>query len=487
MRRALFRLDAGRTIGLGHMLRCLALADELAARGWACRFAVNPGAGALAAAVRPVAHEVVEDGGFDDAPRLAAIAADGCDVLIVDSYRLESGFESACRSFAPRIVAIDDLADRPHDADLIADPASGRSPADYAGRAPGARILTGAAYALLAPEFARARPQALRRRLDAAHPARRILIALGGAPPAALLQRLIAAARRGAPDVALDVAAGASDIADVADPKVRIHRGRVDVAALTADADLAIGAGGSSSWERCCLGLPTLLVEIADNQRATIAALADAGAGRAAGRLEKLDEEKLARAVAQLAADGPALKDMARRAALLCDGLGAARLANEIEALFDARAPRVTLRPATSADGEIMLAWQSAPGARRFANNPTVPERAEHAAWLSRRLADPLAGPFEIIEADGAPAGVLRFDRIDGAAESCRVSILVAAEAQGQGVARRALAAGGRLLPGATLIAEVKAANAPSRALFVGAGYEQIEPELFRRPPLPGV
>jgi UDP-2,4-diacetamido-2,4,6-trideoxy-beta-L-altropyranose hydrolase len=483
-RRALFRLDAGRSIGLGHALRGLALADELRRRGWTCRFALNPGAAALVASITTLAHEVVEHDGFDDPDRLAALAGEDWDVLVVDSYRLDAKFESACRAWANAILVIDDLADRSHDADLVVDATLGRSPRDYERLVPSAaRIATGPHHALLSLRFARARAAALRRRLEP-RPVETILVTLGGAPPATLLERLARAARAGAPEATIDVAAGASDLPDLGDPSIRIHRGKLNMAALTAWADLCVGAGGSSSWERCCLGLPAVLVEIADNQREIMKTLANAGAALDAGPLDALDDESLAARIAAAAADGPGLARMAARAALLCDGLGVRRVANAAEALCAAEPPRVTLRPATFADSAAMLAWQREPGVRRFSKTPRAPERAEHEAWLARRLADPLAGPFEIVEADGEPAGVLRFDREAVGEEAYRVSILVAPEAQGRGVARRALEAGGRLMADAVLCAEVLAGNAASHRLFERAGFRRTGPEAYRRDPL---
>jgi UDP-2,4-diacetamido-2,4,6-trideoxy-beta-L-altropyranose hydrolase len=486
-RRALFRLDAGRTIGLGHALRCLALADELKSRGWSCRFALNPGAAALVGSIAAFDHDTVEDDGFADPDRVAARAGEGWDLLVVDSYRLDADFETRARAFARAVLVIDDLADRRHDADLLVDATAGRAPRDYAELVPeAARVAVGPNHALLSPRFARGRAAALRRRLAAGRVGA-ILVTLGGAPPAVLLERLARAARAGAPDAAVDVAAGASDLADLGDPQIRIHRGQVDMAALTARADLCVGAGGSSSWERCCLGLPAVLVEIAGNQRGIMTALAAAGAAVDVGpldALDALDDAALAARVAAVAGDAEGLAAMAARAAQLCDGLGARRVANGAEALLDEESPRVTLRPATTADSGAMLAWQQAPGVRRFSKIPRAPERAEHEAWLARRLADPLAGPFEIVEADGAPAGVLRFDRVASEDETYRVSVLVAPEWQGRGVARRALAAGGRLLPEAWLEAEVLEANTASQRLFERAGYRRASLEAYRREPL---
>ena len=139
----------------------------------------------------------------------------------------------------------------------------------------------------------------------------------------------------------------------------------------------------------------------------------------------------------------------------------------------------VRLRPATRADGELMLAWQQAPGARRFAHDPWPPEREAHFAWLERRLADAGAGPFEIILVDEQPAGILRFD-LEPDAGAYRVSILVAPEAQGRGVAQAALKLGAVLMRGKGLKAEVLPGNAASHRLFQKAGYVRCGPGEYR-------
>ena len=153
-------------------------------------------------------------------------------------------------------------------------------------------------------------------------------------------------------------------------------------------------------------------------------------------------------------------------------------MAGEIEAVANDATP-VRLRPATRADGELMLAWQQAPGVRRFAHDPRPPERDVHFAWLEWRLADAAAGPFEIILVAGEPAGVLRFD-FEPETRAYRISILVAPEAQGRGVAGAALKLGAVLMRGKALRAEVLADNVASHRLFQKAGYVRVGPEEYR-------
>lgn len=477
-RSAVFRFDAGAAIGVGHAIRCLALADELGVQGWAVRFCTNPGARALIEKLRPLRWPVHEAADPNTPEALYACAPDGCDVLVVDHYGLDAAFERAARPWAARIVVIDDLADRSHACDALLDSAFGRTRADYARCAPDALALVGPGFALLDARFAAAREAALMRR-QAGVALEAVLIALGGAPDPALMRRLALAVGEAVPEARIDLVMGTTPpLADLP-AGARVLAANADMAQAMAEADLGIGAGGGSSWERCALGLPALLIEIADNQRIVIRGLAKAGAAVALGEAGELSETALHDAVSALAGDAQARRAVSMRAAQICDGLGARRATLAVEALFDS-APVVTLRPASREDGQIMLEWQSAPGVRQFSNNPDPPQPEAHFAWLERRLADPLAGPFEIVEADGVPAGVVRFDR--ESEHVSRVSILVAPEAQGRGVAKRALRRAGVLVREREIRAQVMPENAASQRLFAACGYARVAADEFRLP-----
>ena len=147
---AVFRCDGSTAIGGGHVRRCLTLADALGEAGWARAFAV----GAETLAVIPGLAEAVDqvavlEGPVDDEPAQIAEAFGGTwDLLVVDHYRRDARFEAGCRPWAERILVIDDLADRRHDADFLLDQTLGRKPADYAARVPPrCRVLTGSRYA----------------------------------------------------------------------------------------------------------------------------------------------------------------------------------------------------------------------------------------------------------------------------------------------------------------------------------------------------
>lgn len=468
------RFDAGAGLGLGHLVRCHALLDLLGGLGWTRAVAVNA-EGTAFLPDRGMATLVVGD---DDAARMRARWPDGCDLVIVDHYRRDAGFERALRGWARRILVIDDLADRPHDADLLLDQTPGRSAADYGSLiGPATHGLFGGEHALLRPQFQAARRVALARRDGRA--VERIAIAFGGSDPDDWTSRAIGALAAcgfsGALDVVLGAAAPHGDRVKAAivpfGDRALMHRDVADMAGLLARADLAIGAAGVSSWERCALGLPALAIVIADNQRACAAALARSGAAAIS------DAASLADDLARLL-DQPATRvAMAAAGASLCDGRGLQRVALALLPSLPVRGGIASLRLAEPDDSARMLSWQSLPEVRRFARNPAVPTPQGHAAWLDGVLSDPRRW-LMLIELDGRPCGVLRLDQAeDGRFE---VSILVDPALQGRGAALAALNLAQGLCAGADILAEVDPGNVASRALFLKAGFQAIDARHWR-------
>jgi len=155
-------------------------------------------------------------------------------------------------------------------------------------------------------------------------------------------------ARRLSGAAALDVVVGSgapslaalTALAD-ADPSVTLHVDTRDMARLTARADIAVGGGGSSSWERCVLGLPTLLLVLADNQAEAAVALAEAGAVIALDAAAEF-ETGFDAAAARLIAEDALRRRLSMAAAGVCDGLGADRVADAFLGLVRRRAEAAT-------------------------------------------------------------------------------------------------------------------------------------------------
>jgi UDP-2,4-diacetamido-2,4,6-trideoxy-beta-L-altropyranose hydrolase len=319
--RIAFRSDASLDIGTGHVMRCLTLADALRAQGARCSFICRPHEGHLLDLIGQRGHLALALPALDDrehasdSPSGNAHAAwlgtdwamdatdtkrilthslgnEPLDWLVVDHYALDHQWEQALRCSARRIMVIDDLADRPHDCDLLLDQNLGRTAEDYAGLLPPyATLLIGPQYALLRPEFAALRPYSLARR--AHNPQlKRLLITMGGVDKDNVTGKVLDALTACAlpPDLRITVVMGphAPWLAEVRARAAQmpwateVLVGVNNMAQLMADSDLAIGAAGSTSWERCCLGLPTIQVVLAENQKLIAHALVNAGAAMTA-------------------------------------------------------------------------------------------------------------------------------------------------------------------------------------------------------------
>lgn len=465
--KAIFRTDASVTIGGGHVRRCLVLADALAEAGWKIGFVCGAAASGVVPALAARGYAVTEPAEFEKAPVR-------CDLLVVDDYRLDAGFEHAARGWAERILVIDDLANRAHECDVLLDQSPGRVRAAYAALAPKeCELLLGPSYALLDSRF-----RVARRQRRTVRKVERIFVNFGTTDTANasnLALDAISAAQLGA---AIDIVIGgaAPHLAALRTKLtalgagVSLHVDVDDVAALMRRADLAIGAGGVGALERCALGLPSAIVTVADNQHANAEALAASGAAVYWGDIGSRSVNEIAAALKRLVADQAGRAAMSEAAAALVDGLGAARVRMSCDTLLRAKDGRiVALRQATFADSAAMFAWQSAPGVRHYARNPAAPKPDEHERWLKARLADPDC-IFNIVLCGDEPVGILRFDRL-AERDASEVSILIAAERQGLGIGGKALELGKRLLPKERIIAAIHADNRASIRMFEAAGY----------------
>ncbi len=342
--RVAVRADASRTLGSGHVMRCLTLAEVLRARGATVQFICRPDHGHLGTRITGqgfglhwLPDTVIWHADADAQHTLAALGPNGCDVLLVDHYALGAAWQATLRPACRRLVAIDDLADRPHAADLLLDQNLGRQPGDYAALLPAAATrLIGPAFALLRPEFAAARAASLARR--AGGRLQHLLVSMGGADPQQATLRVLQALRHCTlpADAHLTVVLGAAadtrpaiaELLPTLPWPARLCVAVTDMAPLLVAADLAIGAAGGSAWERCCLGLPTALLVLADNQRPGTRALVAAGAALDLGGVADLPAT-LPEALQQ-AADPAMLQRLSAAAAAVTDGLGAQRVADAV-------------------------------------------------------------------------------------------------------------------------------------------------------------
>ena len=359
--RIVIRTDAAMHIGTGHVMRCLTLANALANKGMETLFICREHDGHLAEAIRNNGHQckllpsptatILDEPDPEMMPPYAGwlgeswetdlqqtrklIPAAYIDWLIVDHYALDQQWEKGMRDMAGHILVIDDLADRLHDCDILLDQTLGRSQDEYQERVPKkCRILAGVQYALLRTEFREWRPYSLERRQKPA--LKKLLVNMGGIDAhnmtSKVLHGLVNARESNISEITVVLGMSAPHLSTVTalaesmQVPVNVMVNANNMAELMAKSDLAIGAAGSTVWERCCLGLPAIMIILAKNQELACERLVEEGA---AILLNAMDE--LAQCINDLANNVMILGEMSITASRLVDGNGCSRV---IDALF---------------------------------------------------------------------------------------------------------------------------------------------------------
>ncbi len=257
---------------------------------------------------------------LDSRQTLDALAAhDSVDWMVIDHYAIDAEWEKAIRPSVGNIMVIDCLANRYHDCDLLLDQNLYTSGEDRhrAWVPDSCRALVGPQYAVLRPEFAQAR--ATLRHRDGR--VRRILIQFGGVDATNETSKVLDAIESlKRPALGIDVVIAGTNLHRAAIeeqcrelPSATFHCQTKQVARLMAAADLAIGAGGTTVWERCSLGLPSLIVAVAENQKAATEALDDLGAAWNLGAHTEVGVEEIKNSIKSVLEDPQRLLDMERR------------------------------------------------------------------------------------------------------------------------------------------------------------------------------
>jgi len=335
--RVAVRADASKQIGSGHVMRCLALAGALRKWGAAVFFLSREDPGNLVDIIgrQGCAIHCLPDGvsGWEEDVHLTAEILklkQGTDWLIVDQYSLDRRWEQAIRRHTRKVMVIDDLANRPHDCDLLLDQNfyDGME-TRYAGLVPPACVqLLGPHYALLRSEFAETRKN-LRSRDGRVG---RILIFFGASDGTNETSKALEAVARLGSSIAIDVVIGINNphrehIKKLATtiPLAVCHFPFADMAALMNGADLFLGAAGTTTWERCCLGLPSLIVTVADNQVQAARDLANHGVLHYIGDHKVVHCSDIVAALDRALGDPQLLQEYSQLSLKLVDGFGVQR------------------------------------------------------------------------------------------------------------------------------------------------------------------
>ncbi len=503
--KVVFRVDASLQIGTGHVMRCLTLADTLRTRGADCRFICRKHEGNLidvicskgydvhvlpntlgqgrepASTVEPRSPNRLRHSHWLGATQTQDAEASAIileslrpDWLVVDHYALDARWEESVATYFRKLLVIDDLADRPHIATLLLDQNLGRLASDYDGLVPAeCRRLTGPYFALLRPEFAARRADSLARREGAA--LMHLLISMGGTDiPDATSTVLRALANAVLPtELRISVVMGSrapslSNVRELAatmpwptEVLVDVH----DMASLMADADLAIGAGGSTTWERCCLGLPSIMIETAANQAGAVAAMEKIRAALGTGSLSHSQfASRLVAAVSQAIIERDTLSACS---AGICDGQGTQRVADMI------LANQLTVRASRLEDAKAVWHWRQDSGPVAFQFNPSSTTLADHLTWFAKALVAE-ERDLLIVEVNGQPAAHVRFDHYPDTSGEATISICLNPAFRGRGLGTSILdsACAHAFANGsARIVAKIHRDNIASLKIFRHAGF----------------
>jgi len=494
--RVAIRADGSPQIGLGHIKRCLALAQALHEAGAEVSlisrdFGVDLHSLASASGIarlftlRPPLNG--KDTVIDDVPHAdwAGVswhtdADETCEALrgwsanwvVVDHYAFDAKWHRAVgRCVDAEIAVIDDLGDRELDATVLVDHNySADHRAKYAQRliATGA-ILGGPRFALLSPIYSTARAYEFNEHV------RSIGVFMGGFDAADLSSLVLKACREhcgftGPIEIATtrlnpNLCALAKSCEQWPGTTLTIDAG--ELADFFARHDLQIGAGGGATWERCRVGVPTLTLPCSDNQQVVISALAQLGILRTTEPPGDVSPQTVGAAASDLLEDVEGRRLISSRSRELVDGLGARRVAMHLAAR------NMSVRRARLSDAQFIHAWRNHPAIRSVSRDATEIGWPTHLNWLGRVLTDPdrmlLIGMVGTI-----PVGVIRFDSVPSA--GMEVSLYVDPAMHGLGLGRTLLRAGESSARQSRsdirrFLATVLEGNIGSQRMFESAGY----------------
>jgi UDP-2,4-diacetamido-2,4,6-trideoxy-beta-L-altropyranose hydrolase len=446
--RIAFRVDASTQIGTGHFMRCLTLADALCQRGATVHFIVRflPDYLELMLADRSMtctrigsSEDPPASGGLEHAvwlgttqevdvvQSLTALGDMPWDWLIVDHYALDVTWERAMRLRVRKIAAIDDIADRIHDCDVLIDQNFHEdATARYRELVPvHCRLLLGPGYAMLRSEFREARRNMGARSANV----KRVLIFFGGMDQENYTGRVLEAMRSlDLAGMVVDVVIGKQhpylrQIQEVClDDGWHCHVQTDRMGQLMSAADMAIGAGGVAVWERCCVGLPSFVIPTAQNQEEQVFNLASRGAVYAPA-LKNKSADEVSGHVRALLGNSCLLRAFSNAGTALVDGDGVLRLANRL------MGSQITMRRASQDDSHNIFTWRNALAIRSVSRNQDLISWQDHQNWFAAVLSSE-AKYLLLGELFGRPLGVVRFDVLNVVAE---VSIYLTPGMQGQG------------------------------------------------------
>ena len=337
----LFRTDASLTMGTGHVMRCIALAQTAQDAGGRAAFALAESTAGIRAKLAEESCEVLpitaEAGSEHDSGQCIALARQQrADWIIVDGYQFGDDYQRALKAAGFKVLFLDDYGHAAHySADLVLNQNAQAQATKslYARREPYTRLLFGTEYCLLRREFASWRGW----KREIAPVGSKVLVTMGGSDPDNVTEVVIAALQH-LPDVEATIVVGGSNphfdslqgLTSQGGQRFRLLRSITNMPELMAWADVAVSGAGSTCWEMCLLQLPMMLIDLADNQKPIAGALGEMGAAIHLGASGEVSASEVAESVRNLLAAGTDRVSLAKRCGQLVDGRGAVRVLGEL-------------------------------------------------------------------------------------------------------------------------------------------------------------
>lgn len=499
----IIRTDASSYIGSGHVMRCLVLARGLKEQGHNVSFASRQQQGDLIDFTKNKGFKVYHV----KQPKQWLVPKNDCDysawlqvswredaqsfiqcveridLVIVDHYGINKEWEEYVQKrLNCKLFVIDDLI-RSHNADLILDQTLLRKETDYYLSPPNTQVLAGCEFSLVAPIFATYKDRVCNN--VQSNLTSKILLSMGGVDQPNATYKVLQALKSSSAfpcQVTVLLKSNAPHYQAVKRFSQKnkdwvTHIDFVDnMAQLMTNHTIAIGAPGSTSWERACLGIPSIIIPLADNQKDISQSLVQAHAAIKVA-LEDIPNE-LTAAIGELNKNWAKFHKASKS---LCDGLGLIRVVTQIEKQFNNFGQIINFRRAKPTDIEKVYQWQSHPKTRQFALNPEVPSWKEHKQWMSTKLKI-RCDYFYIIEllSEQLAVGVIRLDKTQK--NDYLISVFVSPTFHGLGIAKQALKKIDTCHPSINIHATVLPENLASQKLFVSANYQRVSANTFIRP-----
>jgi UDP-2,4-diacetamido-2,4,6-trideoxy-beta-L-altropyranose hydrolase len=462
-------------------MRCLALAQAWQDGGGDSIFAMAESTPAVNRRLQDEGMRIeplsASAGTAEDATKTWQLAGkNGAVWIVVDGYNFGSEYQRAIKAAGFKLLFVDDnVHAETYCADLVLNQNIHARTSLYGARDSSTRLLLGPRFAMLRREFRQWRNW--RREFPVC--GGKILVTMGGSDPDNLTAKVIEAVRQlSQPGVETVILAGGSNphlrLIEASIPKesMRLITDAINVPEWMTWADVAVAGAGTTFWEMCFLGLPGILLVLAENQEGVAAAAERMGIASSLGKAEKVNASAIADKLAELLNSCETRTRQSDAGRRLVDGRGAERVIAFLSGL--------QLRRTMESDCEVFWKWANDPEVRAASFRCKPISWESHAEWFRTKLADPNAIIYTVSNRDHAPVGELRY-QIEG--KRAVLSISLGAQFRGSGFGRKMLAVGTERFfhdsEVESIEAYVKPSNKASLKLFAGAGFLNSSSEII--------